>query len=96
MEEKLVKITPPSTFCLGDNCKNIKIKGVYRHYCGNLYIVEDIGIHSETLEKMVIYRELYGENKIWIRPLSMFLEEVEGKDQKHRFEFQNFEDKRKK
>ena len=73
----------------------LKIKGVYRHYCGNLYIVEDIGIHSETLEKMVIYRELYGENKIWIRPLSMFLEEVEGKDQKHRFELQYIEDKRK-
>lgn len=73
----------------------IKINGVYRHYCGNLYIVEDIGINSETLEKMVIYRELYGDNKVWVRPMNMFLEEVKGHDQKHRFELQHFEDCRK-
>lgn len=79
-----------------NNEYEIKIKGVYRHYCGNLYIVEDLGLDSETLETMVIYRALYGDNKTWIRPATMFVEEVEGKDQKHRFELQHFEDNRAK
>ena len=37
----------------------IKIKGVYRHYKGDLYLVEDIAYHSETQDKLVIYRALY-------------------------------------
>jgi len=44
--------------------REIKIKGVYKHYKGDLYIVEDILYHSETCEKMVAYRALYGENKL--------------------------------
>ena len=40
----------------------LKVKGVYKHFKGDLYLVEDVGIHSETLEKYVIYRALYGEN----------------------------------
>jgi hypothetical protein len=51
--------------------------GVYRHYKGNLYRVMDVATHSETLEKVVIYRPLYGERALWVRPLAMFLEEVE-------------------
>ena len=52
--------------------------GVYQHYKGNQYIVRDLAKHSETLEWMVIYECLYEnpEGKIWVRPLSMFLEEV--------------------
>lgn len=69
--------------------KEIKIKGIYKHYKGDLYIVEDIALHSETLEKMVIYRALYGDNQLWVRPYDMFIEEIEGKSQKHRFELQN-------
>ncbi len=67
----------------------VKIKGIYRHYKGDYYIVEDIALHSETLEKMVVYRALYGDNKLWVRPYDMFVEEVEGKTQKHRFELQS-------
>lgn len=57
--------------------KKIKIKGVYRHFKGKYYIVEDIGIDSETLEEKVIYRALYGDNKLWIRPLKEFLSKVD-------------------
>ena len=52
-------------------------KGVYKHYKGNKYRVLDIAIHSETLEKMVVYKALYGEEKVWVRPLSMWEETVE-------------------
>ena len=62
--------------------------GKYRHYKGNEYEVIGVANHSETLEKMVVYRALYGENEIWVRPLYMWDEEVEvnGKNVK-RFEF---------
>ena len=73
--------------------EKIKVHGIYRHYGGDYYIVEGIGTHTETMEKMVIYRALYGNNEIWIRPLNMFLEEVEGKNQKHRFELQHIKSK---
>ena len=55
---------------------DIIIKGIYRHFKGDLYIVEDIAINSETLEEIVVYRALYGDNKLWVRPLSMFFDEV--------------------
>ena len=67
----------------------IKINGVYRHFKGDYYIVEDVALHSETEEKMVIYRALYGDNQLWVRPYSMFVEEISGKSQKHRFELQD-------
>jgi hypothetical protein len=47
-------------------------KGKYRHFKGQEYEVLGTAIHSETLEKMVIYKPLYGEEKIWVRPLSMW------------------------
>lgn len=72
--------------------KKVKIKGVYKHFSGNLYLVEDIAINSETLEKMVIYRALYTDNKLWCRPYNMFLEEVNKNGQKYRFELQKIED----
>lgn len=63
-------------------------KGIYRHYKGNEYQLLDMAIHSETLEEMVVYRALYGEQKVWVRPAYMWEEEVEvdGKIVK-RFEF---------
>ena len=76
--------------------KNIKIHGIYRHYKGDLYIVEDIGYNSETLEKMVCYRALYGDNKLWIRPYNMFFDEVNKNGQKYRFKLQKIESVRKK
>ena len=52
-------------------------KGIYKHYKGNLYELVDVVNHSETLEKMVLYRALYGEKELWVRPISMWDEEVE-------------------
>ena len=65
----------------------IKI-GKYRHFKGNEYEVIGIANHSETLEKMVIYRALYGEKEYWVRPAEMWNEEItrDGKTFK-RFEF---------
>jgi len=51
-------------------------RGKYKHYKGSFYQVEDIATHSETEEKMVVYRPLYGEQALWVRPLTMFVEEV--------------------
>lgn len=50
--------------------------GKYRHFKGNEYEVLGVGKHSETLEEMVVYRALYGDGGIWIRPASMWNEEV--------------------
>ena len=51
--------------------------GRYRHYKGGEYQVLDIARHSETEEELVVYRPLYGEGKLWVRPLHMFMESVE-------------------
>jgi hypothetical protein len=55
--------------------------GTYRHYKGNTYQVLGVAKHSETEENLVVYRALYGECGLWVRPLEMFHEkvEVEGK-----------------
>jgi len=50
--------------------------GVYRHYKHKLYQVIDIARHSETEEEHVVYRTLYGDRSLWIRPLAMFDENV--------------------
>jgi hypothetical protein len=50
--------------------------GKYRHYKGNEYEVVGLGTHTETGEELVVYRALYGEGQLWIRPLTMFLETV--------------------
>ena len=52
-------------------------KGRYRHYKGNEYEVLDIAKHSETLEPMVVYRALYGEGGVWVRPAEMWNEIVD-------------------
>ena len=51
--------------------------GLYRHYKGNLYQVVDTVRHSETLEPMTLYRALYGEHGLWVRPAAMFDETVD-------------------
>jgi hypothetical protein len=50
--------------------------GRYRHYKGNEYEVIDVACHSETEEEMVVYRKLYGDGSLWVRPLAMFIEDV--------------------
>lgn len=69
--------------------KEVKINGIYKHYKGDYYIVLDIAYHSETLEKMIIYRGLYGDNKLWSRPYDTFFDEVNKNGQKLRFELQD-------
>ncbi len=61
---------------------------VYKHFKGDYYIVEDIAIHSETGEKMVVYRTLYGEGKLYVRPYDMFIEKVNRGNQEYRFQLQ--------
>ena len=51
--------------------------GLYRHSKGNLYKLLYVAKHSETLEEMVVYQALYGEQGIWVRPASMWNEHVE-------------------
>ena len=51
-------------------------QGIYRHYKGNLYEVIGSVQHSETLEELTLYRALYGEHGLWVRPSAMFNEAV--------------------
>ena len=51
--------------------------GKYRHFKGKEYELIGLATHSETLEPMVVYRALYGESGLWVRPASMWTEHVE-------------------
>ena len=51
--------------------------GKYRHFKGNLYEVLGVARHSETMEPMVVYRALYGEHGLWVRPADMWTETVD-------------------
>src|SRR3954469_19539328 len=67
----------PSVFPGENVCMTEPSPGTYRHYKGNLYEVIDVARHSETEEQLVVYRALYGERGLWLRPLDMFSETVE-------------------
>ena len=74
--------------------RELKIPGIYKHFKGDLYLVEDIVCHSETKEKMILYRALYGECGRWCRPYDLFISEVDHEKypnatQKYRFELQD-------
>ena len=71
--------------------RELVVHGVYRHFKGNKYIVEDVAIDSETDEYLVLYRALYGEGLLYARPMKMFLSAVDSEkypdaEQKWRFE----------
>ena len=76
--------------------RELKLKRVYRHFKGDNYLTEDIANDSETGEPFVVYRKLYGDGGLWIRPLETFLSEVDHEkypdcEQKYRFELQEIE-----
>ncbi len=52
--------------------------GIYEHYKGKKYRLLNIARHSETLEELVVYQQLYGTGDVWVRPLYMFVETVNG------------------
>ena len=76
--------------------REIQINRVYKHFKGDYYLVVDVANDSETKEKYGVYRRLYGDGSLWIRPLDMFLSEVDHNKypnvkQKYRFELQEIE-----
>ncbi len=76
--------------------RKVKIHGVYKHFKGDYYLVEDVATHSETREIYIVYRRLYGEGDLYIRPYDMFLSEVDHEkypnvEQKYRFELQDIQ-----
>jgi hypothetical protein len=68
-----MKPLPP----FSEKAKRLKT-GIYEHMKGMRYQVLSVARHSETLEELVVYKQLYGTGDVWVRPLSMFLETVNG------------------
>ena len=71
--------------------RKIVKNAIYRHFKGDYYLVLDIAKSSETEEEYVVYRALYGDNELWIRPVDMFLSKVDHEKypevkQEYRFE----------
>lgn len=70
--------------------REIHIGGRYRHFKGNMYEVIAVAKHSETLKELVVYRALYGEGDVWVRPLEEFLSTVT-RDEKTMFRFEEID-----
>ena len=93
-----IEMPPYSSMILLDECasqphplpekRGVVIGGKYHHFKGGDYIVIEVGKHTETLEEMVVYKEIAGQGNVWIRPLEMFIGEVDDfGNKKKRFEF---------
>lgn len=65
--------------------------GIYRHFKGGMYELIGVANHSETMEPMVVYRALYGERGLWVRPAAMWNEIIQ-KDDYHGPRFQLVEE----
>lgn len=79
---------------------NVEINRVYRHFKGDYYLVVDIAVNSENLEKLVIYRALYGENILYARPYDIFISKVDRDKypdvkQEYRFQLQDIKSVKK-
>lgn len=61
--------------------------GLYEHYSGKQYLVFGIARHSETLEEMVVYQQLYGDFRLWVRPKVMFEAVIDEKENRARFTY---------
>ena len=76
--------------------RELKIGRVYRHFKGDFYLAEALARDADTGEVCVVYRKLYGDGGLWIRPLDMFLSEVDKvkypyASQTYRFELQEID-----
>ena len=81
--------------------RKLKINGIYKHFKGDYYMVTDVGKYSEDEAYVVIYRALYGDASLWVRPLESFLSEVDHEKypkvkQKYKFELQHIKSVRNK
>ena len=76
--------------------RKIEVNRIYKHFKGDLYLVEGIATFSETGEKCVVYRGLYEKNDLWVRPYDIFISEVDHEKypdahQKYKFELKKIE-----
>ena len=79
--------------------RKVKVNTIYRHFKGDLYLIEDIAVHSESGDDLIIYRALYGDCKLYARPYDMFVSLVDHEKypdikQKYRFEEVNIKSTR--
>lgn len=79
----MVSMNPKEPPPLSPLAKTIVVGALYEHYKDLLYKVLYVARHSETLEELVVYQQQYGTKDVWVRPLTMFLENVtiDGKSQ---------------
>ena len=76
--------------------QELQLQRIYRHFKGDYYLVEDVARDSESGEEYVVYRKLYGDGSLWLRPKAMFLSEVDREKypdcpQQYRFQLQEIE-----